>query len=334
MKKTGCTRKDVAELAGVSETVVSYVINNNRYVAEDKRKRVLAAVQQLKYRPNSIARALKGKGTNHLLFIADNIATEHFGVLVEEMDNIAYQQGYLISLLANRNTSDFVSQVISRHPDGIIISSVSLEEKYLQQLVDSNIPIVLLDNRIYKDLDSRVGVISPGIGQGIKDSVNLLIKQNRKYIYYIDRISTRGNFSTMDDLRLRGFVDIMSQSKLDFSFQHIFTGFTSEEQLSTAISKHIREGRIIDGIVARNDHLACVALNTLTELNIKVPKEIAVVGYDNAKISKIITPKLTTIELDRKGMAAGIIKMMSQMIEGDPPTTTEYKTKLILREST
>ena len=87
------TRKDVAELAGVSETIVSYVINNNRYVSAEKRKRVLEAVETLHYRPNSIARALKGKGSSHILLIVDNVANEYFGSLIQEIDAIAYDKG-------------------------------------------------------------------------------------------------------------------------------------------------------------------------------------------------------------------------------------------------
>ena len=67
------TRKDIAREAGVSETIVSYVINDNRYVDAEKKKRVLAAVEKLGYRPSPIARALKGKTSNHVLFIADDI---------------------------------------------------------------------------------------------------------------------------------------------------------------------------------------------------------------------------------------------------------------------
>ena len=78
------TRKDVAKLAGVSETVVSYVINNNRYVSQDKRLRVQEAIKKLNYRPNNIARTLKGKSSNHIVFIADQIVTEHFSLLIRE----------------------------------------------------------------------------------------------------------------------------------------------------------------------------------------------------------------------------------------------------------
>ena len=105
------TRKDVAEAAGVSVTVVSYVINNNRYVDKEKRKRVEEAIQKLHYKPNSIARALKGKKLNHIVFIADQIVTEHFSFLVSELDKNAYDLGYMISLCANRNTQQFVNSI-------------------------------------------------------------------------------------------------------------------------------------------------------------------------------------------------------------------------------
>ena len=109
------TRKDVADLAGVSETIVSYVLNANRYVSADKKKRVLEAVEKLHYRPNSIARALKGKGNSHILFIADNVANNYFGRLLQELDGVAYDKGYLVSLMSAKSDRDFVSRILSRH---------------------------------------------------------------------------------------------------------------------------------------------------------------------------------------------------------------------------
>ena len=144
------TRKDVAELAGVSETVVSYVINNNRYVDKEKRRRVEEAVRQLHYRPNTIARALKGKNSNHIVFIADQIITEHFSLLVSELDKRAYDLGYMISLCSNRNTEQFVGEIISRRYDGVIISSISFPLEFIQQFIDASIPVVLLQNRLMR----------------------------------------------------------------------------------------------------------------------------------------------------------------------------------------
>lgn len=328
------TRKDVARHAGVSETIVSYVINNNRYVADEKRQRVLQAVKELHYRPNSIARALKGKSSNHILFIADKISNEHFGILVEEMDKIAYPRGYLISLLANRNSEDFVAQVISRHPDGIIVSSVSFQEKYLQMLVDSGIPVVLIGNRVYENLDARIGMVWPGVQQGICDGVSLLIQKGRKNIIYIDRISTRGQYSNMSDLRYRGFCEQMQASGLAFSRDSIFSGYSSEEELGAALTHRLRSGAKIDGVIARNDNLAALAMSAIIECGLSIPQDISVVGFDNSRISKLITPRLTTVQIDRGGMARSIITMMDDMISGKAPATEEFKTLLIERSST
>ena len=328
------TRKDVAQLANVSETIVSYVLNNNRYVAEDKRSRVLAAVRELHYKPNSIARALKGKRSNHILFIADKISTEHFGILVEEMDRIAYPQGYLISLLANRNSEDFVSQVISRQPDGIIVSSVSFQEKYLQMLVDSGLPVVLIGNRVYQSLDPRIGMVWPGVKHGIQSGVQLLIDKGRRSIIYIDRVSSHGNFSDMNDLRYRGFWEQMQQSGLPFSKDSIFSGYRSEEELTAALVHRLSSGAKIDGIIARNDNLAAVAMLAVAECGLRCPQDVSVVGFDNSRISRITTPKLTTVEIDRTGMAKEIMAMMDSMIAGADPGAQEFETRLIQREST
>ncbi len=334
MNKNNCTRKDVAKLANVSETVVSYVVNNNRYVAAEKRERVLKAISALNYQPNNIARALKGKGSNHLVFVADKISTEHFGVLVEQMDSFAYEQGYLISLLANRNTPDFVPQLISRRPDGIIVSSVSITAHCLDQLASSNIPVVLLGNRNYANLDSRIGVINTGIKQGVQDGIQHLVQQGCSNIFYVDRVSATGNFSDTDDLRLTSFIEYMISANLNFSHQNIFTGYNTEVALTTALVKQMQSAKKMDGIIARNDNLACLVMNVLQEQGVKIPQQVKVVGFDNSRVSQLVTPKLTTIEIDRASIARGIIDMMNSMISGNQPASQQFNTKLIPREST
>lgn len=259
---------------------------------------------------------------------------EHFGRLVEEMDKIAYAKGYLISLMANRNSEDFVSQVISRQPDGIIVSSVSFQEKYLQMLVDSGVPVVIIGNRMYENLDRRVGVVSPGVLEGICENVNLLARKGCKNMIYLDRISANGNFSGMSDLRYRGFCEQMQRIGLPFSKDSIFSGYSSEEELQAALVHRLKSGARIDGVVARNDNLATVAMSAAAECGLRIPQDIAVVGFDNSRISMLTSPKLTTMQIDRAGMARGIITMMDSMLAGNAPSVEEFRTTLIEREST
>lgn len=328
------TRKDVANYAGVSETIVSYVINNNRYVAKEKKELVLKAIKELNYHPNNIARALKGKKTNHILFIADQISNEHFGKIIEGMDRHAYEKGYLISLSSNRNTEEFISQVISRQVDGIVVSSISFQEEYINRLLDANIPVVVLMNKDYNSLDKRAGKIYTGLLDGAKQCVKHLISKGRKNIVYIDRVSEHGNFSTISDLRYKGFCEQMKESGLEINNNSIFTGYKNEEELFFAIQKRIKSDNNIDGIVGRNDNLACTAISAISQLKLNIPKDVSIIGFDNSRISKFIVPQLTTIEIDREKIGSSIIEMIDCMISGKIPDDIYLSTKLIERSST
>ncbi len=328
------TRADVAKLANVSGTIVSYVINNNRYVDKEKRKRVEEAIKALNYRPNNIARALKGKNSDHIIFIADEITNEHFSQIISEMDKYAYDRGYLISLCANRNSEEFVSQIISRQYDGIVISSISFPEAFIQQFVNANIPVVLLKNRDYDNIEN-VGTINTGLYNGARECVRYLIQKGRRNILYLDRYSSHGNFSTNSDLRMRGFIDQMKESGMPLSDLNIVTGCVDEMQVIDKIQQRIKEGFLIDAIFGRNDRLACLGMQAVMQLGYGVPKDISVIGFDNSSLSKYTSPTLTTMEMQRKDIGKSAIEMLHQMInEGTIPDSVQFATKLIEREST
>ena len=208
-RKAAPTRKDVARMADVSETIVSYVLNNNRYVSAEKRRRVLEAVEALRYRPNSIARALKGKGNSHILFIVDNVANEYFGRLIQEIDAVAYDSGYLVSLMGTKNDEEFVSRILARQVDAVIISSATLAERFVQELIDAGLPVVLLMTRDYAAIRGRAARIYTGIESGIMAAVRLLHETGCRHIVHVDRVSRSGHFSTRQDLRFRGFCNQM-----------------------------------------------------------------------------------------------------------------------------
>ena len=328
------TRADVAKLAGVSETIVSYVINNNRYVAKEKRVRVEEAISALNYRPNNVARALKGKHSNQILFIADQITNEYFSRIVSEMDKYAYEAGYLISLCANRNTPEFVSQVISRQYDGIIISSTSFPTEYVKELDNAGIPVVMFKHRRRQQLPERVAVLASGLYTGARDCVSHLAETGRKNIIYIDRISRRGNRSTEDDLRLSGFVDEMNARGFRLDECSTVAGCHNEMELTEAVAKRLKEGPKVDGMFGRNDMVACIAMNAAMSLGYKVPQDLGVIGFDNSSISQFCSPRLSTMEMQREEISRTAIQMIMDMVDGKRPENAEFRTNLIVREST
>ena len=267
------TRKDVAEEAGVSVTIVSYVINNNRYVDKEKRIKVEEAIKKLHYKPNSIARALKGKKLNHIVFIADQIVTEHFSLLVSELDKHAYDLGYMISLCSNRNTQQFIDSIISRQYDGVIISSISFDKEYIKQLIAADIPVVLLVNRDYDDIEGAAK-IENGLYEGARENVRYLQRKGCKNIIYVDRFSQRKHFSDMSDMRYRGFYEEMKQSGLsEHPEKNFITGCHNEEEVKEKVAEYLKTNKV-DAIFGRNDKVACIAMQSAKKMGYKIPEDI------------------------------------------------------------
>jgi len=328
------TRRDVAREANVSETIVSYVINNNRYVDKEKRKRVEQAIKKLNYRPNNIARALKGKSSNHIAFIVDQIITEHFSLLVSEMDKRAYDLGYMISLCANRNTQEFVNELINRCYDGIIISSISFSNENINKLVSAGTNVVLIENRDYEEIKGA-GKINTGLYLGSKNCVNYLVNKGCKNIIYIDRFSKRGNFSNMNDLRYRGFVEKTKEIwPTKDVMEKIVTGCKDETEVEKRVCEYIKHNPV-DGIIGRNDKMACIAMKAVQKLGYKIPDDIAVIGFDNSTLSKYTTPPITSVEIERENIAEAAIQMLQTMINNNKiPEPVTFLTNIVEREST
>lgn len=328
------TRADVAKAAGVSETIVSYVMNNNRYVAKEKRERVEQAIAELNYRPNNVARALKGKHSNQLLFIADQITNEYFSRIVSEMDKYAYEEGFLIALCSNRNTTEFVSQVISRQYDGIIISSVSFPMEYVEHFSRAGIPVLLFEHKRYDSVPANVGILGSGLYTGARMGVRHLIERGKRRIIYVDRITRSTNVSGSDDLRLRGYLDEMREYGQYAGPETVISGCHTEEDLTLAVTGYMESHSEVDGIIGRNDMMACIAMQAAQGIGKKVPGDIGVVGFDNSSISRFCSPRLTTLEMQREEICKKAIEMMVRMIDGEKPEKSTFETRLVVREST
>ena len=207
------TRKDVAREAGVSETIVSYVLNKNRYVKEEKRQRVLEVVEKLQYHPNNIARALHGKGSLQILFLAEELSSGYFSELVSQMSRDAYRRGYMISLCESQEEDEFVSQILSRQFDGLFVSASSVTDRELKLLVKSGIPMVLFLNReISCELQDTV-VVDTGLYEGSRECVKYLVKNGCRNFVYLDKTGKQCD----RDIHWKGFLDQIKESEITFA---------------------------------------------------------------------------------------------------------------------
>ena len=322
------TRADVAKRAGVSVTVVSYVMNNNRYVDADKRERVLQAARELNYTPNNVALALKGKKSNQILFIVDNPANERLSRLMGGMDRYAYQRGSVVTLCATRNDEAFVRQVISRRFDGIVISSMSLSEEYIQEFVKAGIPTVLLLTHDYT-ITEGVMKIGTGLYRGVCSTVEHLYQNGCRNIVYMDRISKRNHFSDMTDCRLHGYADKMQALGLPWE-DRIVSFCSTNEKSQKKLGALIEAGKV-DAIVGRNDQMACIAMQQVLRMDLRIPEDIQIIGFDNSSVCEFVTPSLSSVQLDDDEICREAIELIYNPKYGEE---SHFKHTIIVRDST
>lgn len=332
------TRADIAREAQVSETIVSYVINGNRYVNGEKRQRVEEAIDKLKYRPNAMARALKGKKSNHILFVVDDIQSEYFGKLISEIDAFAYNEGYFITLCADHKDDDFADRIYSRFFDGIVIGSVNFPLKQIQRLVNSNIPVVLLEIRDYSSITGVYGLINTGLYRGAMNCVRCLYDRGRRNLLYLDRISKDGQRSGRDDWRLKGFFDQSLEYGLPVTENNVIAGCKDEQSFMEAFRLKVQEeGFIPDGIFGRNDDMALLGMEAVKTLGFTVPTDVSIIGFNNSRMCRFASPKLSSMGIQQKALGESIMKMIISLIDNRPQFSSRLEehleTQLIMRSS-
>ena len=235
---------------------------------------------------------------------------------------------------ANRNTEEFVSQVISRQYDGIIVSSASFPAEYVEQFTQAGIPVVVFRRLRHQKTIEQVAYLGTGLYTGARSAVSHLIEKGCQNIVYIDRISARGHISPPDDMRFGGFVDEMEANGFLVGPENIICGCRSREELEEDVKRRLRTGSQVDGIFGRNDMIACIAMTAASQIGFKVPEEIKVIGFDDSSISRFCSPKLSTVSLRKAEIAKTAIDMLTQMIGGSQPENVDFDTTLIERDST
>ncbi len=331
MKKKIAMRKDVAELAGVSETIVSYVINENRYVKQEKKDRVHAAMKQLNYKPNRFARALKGKNCKHIMLLIDHIRTEYYGELVSEMEKYSADMGYLLSVSLIANSQEYVNRIIAWKVDAVIISSISFSQEHIQKLIDSGILVILMKNRKYSHVKGAF-IINTGLHQATVNGVEYLYKTGCTRIVYLDRISKNGNFSDIEDFRYAGYIESMNALGLSDN-KHIITGCYDTEQFQEKILSMMKEYKA-DAFYGRNDFVATVAMNTLLGNGYKVPEDVSIIGIDDTSFSRICIPTLSSMRMKHENIAKAAIRMIEDYNSGQSiADETLFMPEFIIRDS-
>lgn len=327
--------KDVAERAGVSVKTVSNVVNGYVHVRPDTRARVEEAIVELNYRPNLSARHLRKGRTGVIALAVPELDIPYFAELARYVVNAAAAYGWtvLIDQTGGRREQERVvaSGITDHLIDGLIFSPLALTAEDLTGL--DGTPMVLLGERVEHGPADRVVIDNVTAAREITAH---LIQLGRRRIAAIG--SQRTDEGASARLRLAGYTDALHAAGLDYdetlvapaSAWHRADGAAAMRGLLTS-------GVRPDAVFCFNDTLALGALRALHEAGLRVPEDVAVVGFDDIEDGRFSIPTLSTVAPDKEKIAQLAVELLANRLDGDrtaPAREVSAPYRLEIREST
>lgn len=327
--------REVAERAGVSPSTVSYVLNNSRFVSKETRKRVLEAMKELDYRPNALARSLRLGETLNIGLILPSISNPYFAELGEEIESAAFALGYNLILC---NTEDditieqhYLDELCKKQVDGIVYIAAQNNSENLRHLIDRSLcsQIVLVDRSLtFPQLDS---VYTDNI-QGAYLATQHLTQAGHQRIGCITGLK---NFSPTNE-RVSGYKKALDEANLIFNADLIYFCEDNPESSRISTLRLLELQQTPSAIFATNDIMAIGVLRALNQCGIKVPEDVALIGYDGINLTSFTNPTLSTIAQPKKEIAQNAIRLLIERIGNNSlePRNVILQPELIIREST
>jgi LacI family transcriptional regulator len=317
-RKRSPTMYDVATHASVSQTTVSLVLNNvaNHGIPEETTQRIWAAVKELGYRPNALAKGLASNRSNQIGFITDSIATTpHAGKIIEGAQDAAWAQGKLLLLVNTQERLDVtqaaIELMLAQRVEGIIYATMYHR---LVQLPDifHEIPTVLLDCYVE---DRSLPSVVPGEIAGGRSATEVLLQKGHRRIGFINNVDLiPATFG-----RLEGYKQALAAYGIAFDEALVQTGKDSASGGFDATLALMRLAEPPTALFCFNDRIAMGAYDALRELGLRIPEAVSVIGFDNQElIADHLYPGLSTMELPHYAMGHWVVSYLLEHSVGIP----------------
>ena len=327
------TIHDVAKRAGVAPITVSRVINNSGYISDATRKRVEATIKEIGYVPNTLARGLRSKRTNTLALVVTDITNPYFTLMARGVEDVARDSNYTViycnTYESETKEEDYANILAQRQVDGVLLVPAGGNAKTIKFFETNHISVVILDRRV-----SGVGkdFVCSDSENGANLLVKLLIDLGHKQIAMI---TGPKNVSTSAD-RVAGYRHALKKAGLgknELVYYGEFNNQTGYEFIRQALLRSPKP----TAIFGANNFILIGIMKALNDLNIKVPDDVSVVGFDDLPESMLLTPFLTVASQPAYEMGRLAADLLLKRISGE--LTGEYQeytlpTKIIERKST
>jgi DNA-binding LacI/PurR family transcriptional regulator len=334
-RQSPATIRDVAERAGVSTATVSRVLAGIGHPRADTVAAVMAAVEELGYRPSIVARSLRMRRTRSLGLIVTDIQNAFFPDLVQGADQEARARGYSILLGSaaydERRAVHYLDLMVDRRVDGILVASSQVSDTSGGWLATAPVPVVVANA---EPGTLPVTVITSDNRNGARIAVEHLLALGHRRIAYVRGAET----FTADRPRLEGFREAVRRAGLAASDTPELDGDGRFEGGERAVRTLFNDHAPVTAIACYNDITAIGALRALRNIGVRVPEDVSVIGTDDIAAASWVVPALTTVAQQRGEMGRLATERLINMIEGteDPAAarTVRLPMTLTVREST
>lgn len=329
------TIKTVAALAGVGRTTVSRVVNGSDLVSADVRSRVLAAIKELNYVPNSVARGLVTSRTNAVALVIpeseSRLGSEpFFAALIRGVSGALAESRTQLQLMLVRDRAErdqLIESVTGRRVDGILLVSVHADDRLPGMLEEIGLPTVLAGRRDADEQLSFVDCDNPG---GAAAAVRYLLHRGRT------RIATITGPLDMDvgRSRLAGWRVAHEEAGVPADELLVELGDFTEESGRSAMRLLLERAPDLDAVFAASDLMAAGALEELRRHRRRVPDDVAVVGFEDSVLARHTNPPLTTVRQPVEELGRTMARILTDVtLHGAERQQVTLPTELVVRES-
>lgn len=325
--KRAVTIHDIAEELGLSSSTVSRALNNKGRVGPQTQQKILKTAKKLGYRPSMAARSLVTQQTGNIGFLVSKhqllSGGSFYGEVMEGAEAIASVDGY--RFFFSRDAVESASQFIAEgRVDGIILAGCEIPAQLILQ-VREQLPVVIVDHHL-EGIDS---VMIDNVG-GARKAVTHLIQLGRREIGFVTETLNNLSFSE----RFEGYKQTLENHGITFNERLVAEGIPGANCGYVAL-QHLFQHAHPTAVFAANDEAAAGAIRAIKESGLRVPEDIAVVGFDDGTLAPHTEPPLTSVRVFRRTMGQWAATRLLELVNDpiSPPVQIKVSTKLVIRDS-
>lgn len=319
------TMASVAQLAGVSVTTVSHVVNKTRRVSPDKERLVLAAIADTGYVPDVVTRSLRSAGSQTIGLAMSAISNVYFADVVQGIERAVSRAGYSLLIVDTHDDLTYelraVSDLLARQVEAIIMAPSADASGALKHARLRKVPVVLIDRLTNDDLD-QIGAEGVEATAGLVDHLAGLGHER------IVMMSGLPGLSTTAD-RVNGFKLGLRRNGLPESPDSVVVGDSNDDKAEKVLHTLINRKVSPTALVVGNNAMTIGVLRAARNMGVQIPKDLALVSYDDFSWADLFHPRLTTIAQPLRAMGEQAVELVLSRL-GDP---TRPARKVVLRPS-